>query len=88
LSFFRDFLFNIFASTLHCWRPSLHPEPFCVALSSTESVSYAYFYIFTYVRILGSKSNVFQILKKLFRKYAHVLEETERGISVVLILLQ
>jgi hypothetical protein len=27
LAGFRDCLFNIFASTLHIWRPFLHPQP-------------------------------------------------------------
>jgi hypothetical protein len=27
LSAVRDFLFNIFATTLHIWRPFLHPQP-------------------------------------------------------------
>jgi hypothetical protein len=27
LSAVRDFLFNVFAATLHTWRPFLHPQP-------------------------------------------------------------
>jgi hypothetical protein len=27
LSFVRGCLFNIFAATLHSWRPVLHPQP-------------------------------------------------------------
>jgi hypothetical protein len=27
LSFVRDFLFNIFTTTLHIWMPFFHPQP-------------------------------------------------------------
>jgi hypothetical protein len=27
LSVVRDYLFNVFAATLHIWRPFLHPQP-------------------------------------------------------------